>query len=169
MRDVDWNRMKRLKVGNSLCRPSYEGRGLKSSNTIMKSTLDTVVPLMRDVDWNGKGLSMLLRAFRVVPLMRDVDWNPQSPEKNPPCTRRPSYEGRGLKSTSTFVDYIQYRRPSYEGRGLKSSDGYFNDKFLSCRPSYEGRGLKSPGGGSQVGINSSRPSYEGRGLKFLTF
>ena len=58
-----------------------------------------------------------------------------------PAPRRPSYEGRGLKSDEMALDDASVGRPSYEGRGLKSGPAAVWQGY-DGRPSYEGRGLK---------------------------
>ena len=104
-----------------------------------------------------------------------------------PALRRPSHEGRGLKSAGSAGLYDQhqspltrgawieiqsfilvyglcYSRPSHEGRGLKF-DRPMRSTTKSGRPSHEGRGLKSEVIYTTDDI-PGRPSHEGRGLKF---
>ena len=56
--------------------------------------------------------------------------------------RRPSHEGRGLKSRLEPRQVAAPGRPSHEGRGLKLAVLKLG-KPLEGRPSHEGRGLKS--------------------------
>ena len=96
MRDVDWNKSYGKYAIGGRSRPSYEGRGLKSHEIVIRSFQPCVVPLMRDVDWNSQQVARSA------------------------CTeRRPSYEGRGLKYNGSVFIIVGGGRPSYEGRGLK--------------------------------------------------
>ena len=149
-----------------VCRPSYEGRGLKSLPMQLSNIKSPVVPLMRDVDWN---------AFYTY--------------INSACGRRPSYEGRGLKYPCPMFPNIGFPSSLLWGTWIEIIHGLILQVYRLkssllwgtwieiCLLSYRHQiGASSLLWGTWIEMLLGtllkarllrRPSYEGRGLKYI--